>query len=495
MSDKPTTKEQTTENFLKQEGFEATIGLEVHCELKTATKLWCGCKNSFGMEPNTLICPVCLGLPGSLPVLNKTAVEYAIRIGLALNCRVQNSIFHRKNYFYPDMPKDFQISQYDIPINAEGYVKLSDKSIVGIVRAHIEEDTGKSTHFSASGRIHESSATLIDYNRAGIPLVEIVSAPDITSSDMAKAYVTELRNIIVATGATDGKMEEGSMRVDANVSVKKITDSDLGTRCEIKNLNSLRSLGRAIDYEIRRQVELINSGNKVIQQTRHFNEDLNQTVTLRTKEEAEDYRYFPEPDLVPLNPDINWINTIKAEMPELLIDRRQAVLNLLKDSSEEDQLLSATVTLVDQDLDSLFKNSVAFGCDPNLTLKRLTNEAANDIEAARNLNPEELAKLIVLETQNKISTTQSKAILSKMLEDTRKSVDVIISELNIASFDESETEKLIDRLISEKPEEFERLKQGDDKVIQFFIGQVMRLSKGQANGKVVTQILLSRREG
>ncbi len=481
------------EDFLKDTGFEATIGLEVHCELKTATKLWCSCKNSFGNEPNTLVCPVCLGLPGSLPVLNKKAVEYAIRIGLALNCTVQNSIFHRKNYFYPDMPKDFQISQYDIPINADGYVTLPDGGSVGIVRAHIEEDTGKSTHFSASGRIHESSATLIDYNRAGIPLVEIVSAPDITSSEMAKAYVTELRNIIVATGATDGKMEEGSMRVDANVSVKRIQDSELGTRCEIKNLNSLRSLSRAINYEIKRQVDNILSGQKVVQQTRHFNEDLNQTVTLRTKEEAEDYRYFPEPDLVPLNPGAAWIEQIKAEMPPLLIERRRIVQDLMRDSQEIDQLQSAIAILVDLNLDSVFKQTVGIGANPTITLKRLTNEAANAVEAARNLNPEQFAKLIQMETDNKISTTQSKTILSKMLENPDKTLDILISELSIVSFGEAETTALVEQLIKDKPDEFERFKQGDDKVTQFFIGQIMRLSKGQANGKLVTEILMKKR--
>jgi aspartyl-tRNA(Asn)/glutamyl-tRNA(Gln) amidotransferase subunit B len=475
--------------------YEPTIGLEVHCELKTATKLWCGCKNSFGEQPNTLICPVCLGLPGSLPVLNKKAVEYAIRIGLALNCTVQPSIFHRKNYFYPDMPKDFQISQYDIPINTDGYVLLPDGSKVGIVRAHIEEDTGKSTHFSSSGRIHESTATLIDYNRAGIPLVEIVSAPDITSSEMAKSYVNELRNIIVATGATDGKMEEGSLRVDANVSVKKKDQIELGTRCEIKNLNSLRSLGKAIDYEIDRQIQLLNSQKKVIQQTRHFNEDLNQTVTLRTKEEAEDYRYFPEPDLVSLNPTGEWINEIKLNMPKLLIDRRQSVIELIKDSKEMSQLIGTVNTLVDQQLDTLFIETVGFGSDPTLTLKRLTNEAANSIDAAKKLNSKELAYLINLETSGKVSSTQSKAILSNLLENTSETVDSIISRLNIQSFGDKEIEQLLDNLILEKQDEFKRFVDGDDKVIQFFIGQVMKLTKGQANGKSVTKILLKKRNG
>jgi aspartyl-tRNA(Asn)/glutamyl-tRNA(Gln) amidotransferase subunit B len=243
--------------------WETVVGLEVHCELRTATKLFCRCANRFGAEPNTLVCPVCLGLPGSLPVLNRQAVELAIRIGLALGCEVRPSVFHRKNYFYPDMPKDYQVSQYDEPINVSGHLELPDGSRVGIVRAHMEEDTGKITHVGGGGRIHEASHSLIDYNRAGVPLVEIVSEPDIRSAEQARAYVSELRAILVATGASDGKMEEGSLRVDANVSVRPVGSAELGTRCEIKNLNSLRSLGRAIEHEAERQAAIIEEGGTI----------------------------------------------------------------------------------------------------------------------------------------------------------------------------------------------------------------------------------------
>src|SRR2546423_8319404 len=238
-------------------GWEMVIGLEVHCELSTDTKLFCGCRNMFGDEPNTNICPVCLGLPGSLPVINRRAVEFAMRIGLALHCTVQSSIFHRKNYFYPDIPKDYQVSQYDIPINTTGWLELPSGKRVGIVRAHMEEDTGKTTHVGGGGRIHEADHSLVDYNRSGVPLVEIVSEPDMRSSEEARAYVDELRAILVATGASDGKMEEGSLRVDANVSVRPVGAAELGTRCEIKNMNSLRSLGRAIEYEATRQIHLL----------------------------------------------------------------------------------------------------------------------------------------------------------------------------------------------------------------------------------------------
>ncbi|HVF13342.1 MAG TPA: Asp-tRNA(Asn)/Glu-tRNA(Gln) amidotransferase subunit GatB, partial [Acidimicrobiales bacterium] len=281
-------------------GWETVIGLEVHCELATETKLFCGCPNAFGDDPNTNVCPVCLGLPGSLPVLNRRAVELAMTIGAALRCEIRPSTFHRKNYFYPDMPKDYQVSQYDRPINVGGHLDLPDGARIGITRAHMEEDTGKTTHVGESGRIHGADYALVDYNRAGVPLVEIVSEPDIRSADQAKAYVNELRAILVAIGASDARMEEGSLRIDANVSVRPEGAPALGTRAEIKNLNSVRSLGRAVEYEVKRQIGLLEAGEKVVQETRHWNEDAGRTSSMRSKEEAYDYRYFPEPDLVPL---------------------------------------------------------------------------------------------------------------------------------------------------------------------------------------------------
>ncbi|MGH9184047.1 MAG: Asp-tRNA(Asn)/Glu-tRNA(Gln) amidotransferase subunit GatB, partial [Acidimicrobiales bacterium] len=297
--------------------WETVVGLEAHCELATATKLFCGCRNAFGDEPNTNVCPVCLGLPGSLPVLNRSAVELAMALGLALRCRVRPSLFHRKNYFYPDMPKDYQISQYDQPINVDGWLELPDGGRVGIERIHLEEDTGKSTHVGGGGRIHEAEYSLVDYNRAGVPLVEIVSRPDLRSAEGARAYVGELRSILQATGASDARMEEGSLRVDANVSVRPAGSQALGTRCEIKNLNSLRSLGRAVDYEARRQAGRLEAGREVVQQTRHWDEAAGRTNALRSKEEAFDYRYFPEPDLVPLDPDPAWLDRVGEAMAAL----------------------------------------------------------------------------------------------------------------------------------------------------------------------------------
>ncbi|HUZ09362.1 MAG TPA: Asp-tRNA(Asn)/Glu-tRNA(Gln) amidotransferase subunit GatB, partial [Acidimicrobiales bacterium] len=309
--------------------WETVIGLEVHCELQTATKLFCGCVNEFGAEPNTNVCPVCLGLPGSLPVLNRRAVELAMRIGTALHCSIKPSIFHRKNYFYPDQAKDYQISQYDQPINVDGWLALPDGARIGIERAHLEEDTGKTTHVGAGGRIHAAEHSLVDYNRSGVPLVEIVSRPDLRSAAEARAYASELRSVLVASGASDGRMEEGSMRIDANVSVRPMGSTELGTRCEVKNLNSLRSLGRAVEYEVARQIALICSGQAVTQETRHWDEDAGRTSTMRSKEEAYDYRYFPEPDLVPVDPEPEWIAEVAKSLGPMPSDRRARLAELL----------------------------------------------------------------------------------------------------------------------------------------------------------------------
>src|SRR5580692_547086 len=328
------------------------IGLEVHCELATATKLFCGCRNAFGDEPNVNICPVCLGLPGALPVLNEQAVELAMRIGSALHCEIRPSTFARKNYFYPDQAKDYQISQYDEPINVAGWLDLPDGFRVGVTRAHMEEDTGKLTHVGAGGRINSAHHALVDYNRSGVPLVEIVSEPDLRSSAQARAYAAELRGILVATGASDGRMEEGSMRVDANVSVRPFGTTEFGTRCEIKNLNSLRSLGRAIEYEAARQIALIESGERVAQETRHWDEAAGRTEAMRSKEEANDYRYFPEPDLVPLAPDDEWQARVRAELGEMPADRRALLATALGGSATEAEV-DQIRAVIDLGLDGL----------------------------------------------------------------------------------------------------------------------------------------------
>ncbi|MDE0805018.1 MAG: Asp-tRNA(Asn)/Glu-tRNA(Gln) amidotransferase subunit GatB [Acidimicrobiales bacterium] len=466
-------------------GYEMVIGLEVHTELATVTKLFCGCPNQFGDEPNTNVCPVCLGLPGSMPVLNAKAIELAMRLGRALGCEVRPSVFARKNYFYPDMPKDYQVSQYDKPINVDGHLDLPDGTRIGIERAHVEEDTGKSTHMGGGGRIHDAGYSLVDYNRSGVPLVEIVSMPDLRTSEQAKAYAAELRAVLVATGVSDAKMEEGSMRVDANVSVRQ-PDAPFGTRCEIKNLNSIRSLGRAIEYEARRQVDLIESGERVQQQTRHWNEDDGRTHKLRSKEEAEDYRYFPEPDLVPLVPHDDSIAAIDDALPRLPAARRSD-LAAAADVAVADERVAI---VVDRGLDDLASGAISRGADAERTLTRVVNDLAMD--GASGIDPVDLASLISMEAAGDLSSSQAKQVLAEMAE-SHRSPAAIAEALGFEAVDTSELESLVDRLIEANPDEWQRFCDGDGKMQGFFVGQVMRETKGQADGKVVNGLLQQRR--
>ncbi|MBC8195911.1 MAG: Asp-tRNA(Asn)/Glu-tRNA(Gln) amidotransferase subunit GatB [Acidimicrobiia bacterium] len=465
------------------DGWEVVIGLEVHAELATATKLFSGARNEFGGEPNTHVDPVSLGLPGSLPVLNEKAVELAIRVGLALNCVVQASEFARKNYFYPDMPKDFQISQFDQPINGEGWLELPDGRSIGIERAHLEEDTGKSTHVGGGGRIHEAAYSLVDYNRAGVPLIEIVGKPDLRSAEDARAYVSELRAILVTIGASDGKMEEGSMRVDCNVSVRPVGDEELGTRCEVKNINSLRSLGRAIAYESRRQVDLITSGQKIDQQTRHWNEEDGRTHTLRSKEEAFDYRYFPEPDLVPVAPSAEWIDEIRAAMPLLPGERRRRL------ADESGIHPEAAALTVERGLDDLALAAMDLGAEPARVLVHVENNLA---DGQGGLTAEAFASLVVMETGGDLTATQAKTVLADLVDSGGDPVDVAAGH-GFEAMESSELEGLVGGLITDHPEDWEAFVGGDEgerkKKSGFFVGQIMKATRGQADGRVVNEIL------
>ena len=460
------------------------IGLEVHVELATTTKLFCGCPNHFGDEPNTNICPVCLGLPGSLPVLNRSAVDLAIKLGQALHCTVVPSIFHRKNYFYPDMPKDYQVSQYDQPVNVDGYLDLPSGTRVGIERAHMEEDTGKSTHLGASGRIQGAGGSLVDYNRAGVPLVEIVSRPDLRSSEDARAYANELRAILLATGASDAKMEEGSMRVDANVSMRPVGTEAFGTRCEIKNLNSIRSLGRAIEYEAKRQIDLLDAGERIIQQTRHWNEDEGRTHTLRSKEEADDYRYFPEPDLVPLAPDAEWIEAARASLPRLPADRRADLASL----AGVDATSGAVAVAVERDLDDLAAAAIAAGGDKARVLTHVEHNLA--VDGASSLAPQALAALTRLEIDGGLTATQAKAVLAHLVESRGADPAEVAKEMGFEAMDTGALDSVVDEVIAAHPDEWQRYRDGDDKargkLTGFFVGEVMRATKGKADGKAVT---------
>ncbi len=468
------------------EGWEMVVGLEVHTELKTRTKMFCGCPNEFGAPPNTHVCPVCLGLPGSLPVLNERAVELAMAIGLALHCTIAPSTFHRKNYFYPDMPKDFQISQYDRPINANGYLDLIDHSRVRIERAHLEEDTGKSTHLGGSGRLHGADHSLVDYNRSGVPLVEIVSAPDIRSSAQARDYASELRAILIATGASDGRMEEGSMRVDANVSVRR-ADAPFGTRCEIKNLNSLRSLQRAIDYEAARQVALLESGGVVRQETRHWDEARGVTATMRVKEEADDYRYFREPDLVDLAPDAAWVERVRSGLGPLPAERRAALLTLVGEVSEAQ--LDVVATVVDAGLDAIVRGAIERGVDPSLALSRAANELAPD---QGSITREGFAETLLMEQRGDLSATQSKAVLATLV-DTGGDPHAIAADRGFERLSSDSLEGVVGDIIDQHPDEWGRYREGDDKLAQFFVGLVMKATRGQADGKAVIAALSARR--
>jgi aspartyl-tRNA(Asn)/glutamyl-tRNA(Gln) amidotransferase subunit B len=467
--------------------WEMVIGLEVHCELRTDTKLFCGCPNVFGEEPNTNICPVCLGLPGSLPVLNRRAVEFAMRIGTALHCTIQASRFHRKNYFYPDMPKDYQISQYDVPINADGYLELPAGRRIGIVRAHLEEDTGKTTHLGGGGRIHDASHSLVDYNRSGVPLVEIVSAPDMRTADEARAYVDELRAILVATGASDGKMEEGSLRVDANVSVRH-PGGEFGTRCEIKNMNSLRSLGRAIEYEAARQIRLIEDGGSVAQETRHWDEASGRTGSMRSKEEAYDYRYFPEPDLVPIAPDPSWIATVARELPELPASRRSKLAGLSGMAADSDGI----VTVVRLGLDDLVEAAASDSAAGAVAVRRVANEVASDTSAAATLDRAAFARVVAMEAGGDLTAAQARTVLKQMM-DKGGDPAAIAAELGFEAMAAGDLEATVDEVIAEHPDEWARFCAGEDKVQGLFIGAIKKATEGKADLKAATAVLRSRR--
>jgi aspartyl-tRNA(Asn)/glutamyl-tRNA(Gln) amidotransferase subunit B len=472
--------------------WETVIGLEVHCELATKTKLFCGCRNAFGDEPNVNICPTCIGLPGALPVLNEQAVELAMRIGAALHCDIRPSVFARKNYFYPDQAKDYQISQYDLPLNAEGWLDLPDGFRVGVTRAHMEEDTGKLTHVGASGRINAADHALVDYNRSGVPLVEIVSEPDMRTSAQARAYASELRGILVATGASDGRMEEGSMRVDANVSVRPVGSHEFGTRCEIKNLNSFSSLGRAIDYEVARQIALLESGGVVDQQTRHWDESAGRTEALRSKEEANDYRYFPEPDLVPLAPDAAWRDRVQGSLGPMPADRRAALVTALggePSPAEVDQINA----VVDLGLDTLVNAASDAGAPASLALVRAANEVAAQSEAGLRLDAGAFASLLTMEAGGKLSATQSKTVLAALLERGGGDPAEVAKEMGFEAMAADSLAAVVDEVVAANPDEWARFLDGDDKLMGFFTGKVMEATAKKANGKDVAAELRRRR--
>ena len=465
-------------------GWELVVGLEVHVELATATKLFSASANRFGDAPNTHIDPVTLGLPGALPVLNRQAVELAMRIGTALNCTIQPCTFHRKNYFYPDMPKAYQISQYDQPLNIDGFLDLPDGTRIGVERAHLEEDTGKSTHMGgAGGRIHGSDYSLIDFNRAGVPLVEIVSRPDIRTAEQARQYVTELRAILLAVGASDAKMEEGSMRVDANVSVHQ-PGTPFGTRCEIKNVNSVRSLGRAIDYEARRQIDLLETGGSIRQETRHWDENDGRTHTLRSKEDADDYRYFLEPDLVPLVPSSEWIAAVKSALP-MLPGARRARLSAAAAVAADSE---AVMSVVERGQDDYVLAVAAAGGDIGRALVHV-KEAFADEPATPRVPAADLAALTTLEVGGALTATQAKAVLAEIVANGGGDAAIIAAAKGFEAMDTGALEAMVDQAIADQLDAWAKFCAGEGKAMGALVGAVMKLSQGKADGKLVTALL------
>jgi aspartyl-tRNA(Asn)/glutamyl-tRNA(Gln) amidotransferase subunit B len=483
------------------ERYEPVIGLETHVELGTRTKMFCGCRTTFGAEPNSQVCPVCLGLPGSLPVVNRMAIEYTIRIGLALNCTIATWCrFARKNYFYPDMPKNFQISQYDEPLCTDGWldVAVGDKTIrVGIERVHLEEDTGKSLHVGGvTGRIHGAEYSLVDYNRAGIPLVEIVTKPVTgTGADapaVARAYVTELRNLVRALGVSDVRMEEGSLRSDVNVSLAPRGASEWGKRTETKNVNSLRSVQRSVEFEIERQAAVLDAGGRVVQETRHFHEDSGTTTSGRSKEEAQDYRYFPEPDLVPVAPPAEWVERIRAALPEAPSTRR-ARLQAEWDLSDLDMAALSNAGALD-----LVAETVAAGASPADARKwwlgelaRRANDAGLELKDL-NITPAQVARIAQLVSDGTLNDRLAREVIDAVLAGEGTPDEVVASRnLSVVS-DESALNAAIDAAIAANPDVAAKVRAGKVTAAGPLIGAVMQATGGQADAARVRQLILER---
>ncbi len=468
--------------------YEVVIGLEVHAQLKTKSKIFAPDGTEFGMEPNTQTCPITLGMPGVLPVLNKEAVNMGILTGLALNCEIPARCkFDRKQYFYPDLPKGYQISQYDEPICLGGHLNINGKRI-GITRAHLEEDAGKLVHAGADG-LAGSSYSLVDLNRAGTPLLEIVSEPDMRSSDEARAYMEELRNIVRYIGVCDGNLEEGSMRCDANISIMPKGSKEFGTRAEIKNVNSFSALQRAIEYEIDRQIEIVEEGGQVVQETRLWDDNARETRSMRGKEDAHDYRYFPEPDLMPLEISREWVEEIRAKMPELPSQKRERYQSL--GLSEYD----ANVIVEQMSLALFFDEVLKLGATPKIAVNFIMGEIAAYLKEEKldinetKLTPENLAELISLIEKNTISNNIGKQIIVDMLKDGTKASEIVEKKGLSQITDTSAIKEICQKIVDANPNQVSAYQGGKVQLFGFFVGQVMKETKGRANPKVVNDLL------
>lgn len=469
--------------------YEVVIGLEVHAQLKTKSKIFAPDGTEFGKEPNTETCPITLGMPGVLPVLNKECVNMGIKTGLALNCEIPSRCkFDRKQYFYPDLPKGYQISQYDEPICVNGYIDIKGKRI-GITRAHLEEDAGKLVHAGSAGGIAGSSYSLVDLNRAGTPLLEIVSEPDMRSSDEARAYMEELRNIVRYIGVCDGNLEEGSMRCDANISIMPKGSKEFGTRAEIKNVNSFSALQRAIEYEIDRQIEIVEEGGEVVQETRLWDDNSRETKSMRGKEDAHDYRYFPEPDLMPLEISREWVDEIRTSLPELPEAKRQRYMSL--GLSEYD----ASVIVEQMGLALFFDKVLELGATPKIAVNFIMGEIAAYLKEEHieisdtKLTPENLAELISLIEKKTISNNIGKQIIIDMMKDGTKASEIVEKRGLSQISDEGAIKEICQRVVDSNPDNVEKYKSGKTQLLGFFVGQVMKETKGRANPKVVNDLM------
>ena len=471
--------------------FETVIGLEVHAQLLTDSKIFCKCSTKFGKDPNENTCPVCLGLPGSLPVLNKKVVEYTMKVAMATECKIAPySVFARKNYFYPDLPKGYQISQFELPIAEHGniHVDLDDtKKVIGITRIHMEEDAGKSIH---EGVGVDTNHSHVDLNRTGVPLIEIVSEPDIRSPKEAAAYLKKLRQILVYLDVCDGNMEEGSLRCDANVSVRPVGETKLGTKSELKNMNSFKFIEKALDYEVKRQIHAIKNGEEIVQETRLYDVNKGVTVSMRTKEHAHDYRYFPDPDLVPLRIDEKWIEEVKGTLCELPDEKIERFVKQYHIPEYDAEVLSSSKQLA-----AYYEETVKCINEPKAVsnwimgdvLREIKNDNIGITECP--VTPDMLAEMIKLINDGTISSKIAKTVFEEMYK-TKKMPGEIVKEKGLVQVtDTSAIEKMIDDVIAANPNQYEQYKAGKDKLFGFFVGQVMKLSKGKANPKMVNEIL------
>lgn len=473
------------------------IGIEVHVELDTASKMFCGCPVSFGDPPNTNVCPVCLALPGSLPVPNLEAINRIIRLGLALNCRINDaSEFHRKNYYYADLPKNYQISQFDVPVCVDGFLDVESEGgsfRVGIERVHMEEDTGKSVHVGEGGRIHAAAETLVDFNRAGTPLVEIVSRPDLHSASDARAYAQELRAVVAETGVSDARLERGSVRFDANVSIRPEGSEELGVKVEIKNMNSFRSLEKAIRSEVDRQTALAGAGERVVMETRHWDESAGITHGMRVKEGSSDYRYFTEPDLAPMVFGESWLESARTAIPELPAQRRERYREMGLTPASARVLASS-----ESDLRDLFDRSVDSGAAPVAAANWITGEITASLRRRQAtlgdvpLRGEDLAALTSMVGEGRVSASAAREVLEGVMDGEGRPVQVARARNLEQISDHAALEEVVREVMEANPAAVERYRSGERKVRGFLVGQVMRATSGRADPRAVNRILSDR---